>query len=551
MVPLFERILSLFIASHPFISLPFVTREFFIADYLKPGVPQILINREPLYHFNFDVELLGNCDTVIHELCRRLGDDWANITEDHDMPHLDKEVIEKMFDSASEADSDLSVDGVEADTKKEQDTEAGSAIATCNTSTGVQSDGVSDSVFINVGHISCENAEEKCDDETASDECKDNCAACDPTEGTTECKEKEAITLSQGGKETQQVVAMDGESRTGVGENSHDAPGHNSKSSVENKHKNSDSKIRPVAATQPRDAPKGNTHNPSQAHPHSPLNSYSHNPTAVHSHDAAVTQPKNPLIDESHDTLTTQPHSLLTTESHNSQATQSHNALTTQPHNALTTQSHNALTTQPHNSPTAQSHHSPTAKSDSLLTTQSHDPLNMHPCNPSTTKSQDLLSNESHDPVSGPSQDAPGYSTDPENDDTKRFSRKRIIDEVYKICADCEKRKVHERSEFSSEARLAQNISSDMCRCGDEVKRRKVDSPNGTGLTEGERRESSSSSLCERNAESSKRKSSIERNSKVKITANSPSLDKNSLIERFNYEGMSHWHNVISLFHKI
>lgn len=32
-------------------------------------VPQILINREPLSHLDFDVELLGNSDTVINQLC--------------------------------------------------------------------------------------------------------------------------------------------------------------------------------------------------------------------------------------------------------------------------------------------------------------------------------------------------------------------------------------------------------------------------------------------------------------------------------------------------
>lgn len=39
-----------------------------------PGhIPQILINREPLSNHNFDVELLGNCDTIVSELCLRLG----------------------------------------------------------------------------------------------------------------------------------------------------------------------------------------------------------------------------------------------------------------------------------------------------------------------------------------------------------------------------------------------------------------------------------------------------------------------------------------------
>lgn len=45
-----------------------------------PGhVPQVLINREPLRHLNFDVELLGDCDGIINELCLRLGEGWNDI----------------------------------------------------------------------------------------------------------------------------------------------------------------------------------------------------------------------------------------------------------------------------------------------------------------------------------------------------------------------------------------------------------------------------------------------------------------------------------------
>ena len=43
------------------------------ADSLPSHVPQVLINREPLRHLNFDVELLGDCDVIVNELCHRLG----------------------------------------------------------------------------------------------------------------------------------------------------------------------------------------------------------------------------------------------------------------------------------------------------------------------------------------------------------------------------------------------------------------------------------------------------------------------------------------------
>ncbi|KAI5278325.1 NAD-dependent histone deacetylase sir2 [Ascosphaera aggregata] len=36
-------------------------------------VPQIFINRDPVTHLDFDIDMLGNCDTVVAELCRRAG----------------------------------------------------------------------------------------------------------------------------------------------------------------------------------------------------------------------------------------------------------------------------------------------------------------------------------------------------------------------------------------------------------------------------------------------------------------------------------------------
>ncbi|CAF1029983.1 unnamed protein product [Didymodactylos carnosus] len=44
-----------------------------VTEMLPSHVPQILINRETLSHKNFDIELLGNCDTIINELCLRLS----------------------------------------------------------------------------------------------------------------------------------------------------------------------------------------------------------------------------------------------------------------------------------------------------------------------------------------------------------------------------------------------------------------------------------------------------------------------------------------------
>lgn len=52
-----------------------------IPKCVPPEIPQILINKEPLDHMGFDIELLGNCDDIIQELCLRLGQDWTAICE--------------------------------------------------------------------------------------------------------------------------------------------------------------------------------------------------------------------------------------------------------------------------------------------------------------------------------------------------------------------------------------------------------------------------------------------------------------------------------------
>jgi len=49
-----------------------------VPSSIPEHVPQILINREPLPHLTFDVELLGNCDTIINQLCLMLGEGWKS-----------------------------------------------------------------------------------------------------------------------------------------------------------------------------------------------------------------------------------------------------------------------------------------------------------------------------------------------------------------------------------------------------------------------------------------------------------------------------------------
>ncbi|KAG5970348.1 hypothetical protein E4U55_001727 [Claviceps digitariae] len=50
-----------------------------IVSFLPPNVPQIYISRQPVNHINFDIDLLGDCDTVVAELCHRLN--WPLVHE--------------------------------------------------------------------------------------------------------------------------------------------------------------------------------------------------------------------------------------------------------------------------------------------------------------------------------------------------------------------------------------------------------------------------------------------------------------------------------------
>ena len=44
-----------------------------ISRFLPPHIPQVYISRQAVTHINFDIDLLGDCDVVVSELCRRLG----------------------------------------------------------------------------------------------------------------------------------------------------------------------------------------------------------------------------------------------------------------------------------------------------------------------------------------------------------------------------------------------------------------------------------------------------------------------------------------------
>ncbi|RYO74262.1 hypothetical protein DL766_002229 [Monosporascus sp. MC13-8B] len=64
-----------------------------VVPYLPPDIPQIYISRTPVSHINFDIDLLGDCDVIVAELCRRAGWDLR-----HEMIPPDQKVDIKLED---------------------------------------------------------------------------------------------------------------------------------------------------------------------------------------------------------------------------------------------------------------------------------------------------------------------------------------------------------------------------------------------------------------------------------------------------------------------
>lgn len=56
-----------------------------VVPYLPSSIPQMYISREPVSHVNFDIDMLGDCDIVVAELCRRAGWDL-----NHEMVPVDQ-----------------------------------------------------------------------------------------------------------------------------------------------------------------------------------------------------------------------------------------------------------------------------------------------------------------------------------------------------------------------------------------------------------------------------------------------------------------------------
>lgn len=85
-----------------------------VASFLPPDVPAIYISRQPVNHINFDIDLLGDCDVVVAELCRRAG--W---TLDHEMIPKDQKIKTELVEG-TRSQHTFTVETQASDIKKEK-----------------------------------------------------------------------------------------------------------------------------------------------------------------------------------------------------------------------------------------------------------------------------------------------------------------------------------------------------------------------------------------------------------------------------------------------
>jgi len=95
-----------------------------IPSSIPHNVPQILINRERLNHLTFDVELLGDCDTIINQLCHMLEGDWSGpihrdpLLMTENLPALNQSADESKEETLDESKSSEQAKDPETDSEK-------------------------------------------------------------------------------------------------------------------------------------------------------------------------------------------------------------------------------------------------------------------------------------------------------------------------------------------------------------------------------------------------------------------------------------------------
>lgn len=110
-----------------------------IPSSIPNNVPQILINREQLHHLEFDVELLGDGDVIINQICHRLSEDWKGICFDDEVLVESKELVPleyQLDDEDTAKEISTNIDTISVQSNQSSDL----ALQTPNTTTTTYSD---------------------------------------------------------------------------------------------------------------------------------------------------------------------------------------------------------------------------------------------------------------------------------------------------------------------------------------------------------------------------------------------------------------------------
>lgn len=110
-----------------------------IPSSIPANIPQILINREQLRHLEFDVELLGDSDVIINQLCHKLSDDWTDICFDQTILTESKHLTPHPTSNNIIEDEAVVISSLDTDTQ--------SVKSSTSTDTALRSTGYSDSGF--------------------------------------------------------------------------------------------------------------------------------------------------------------------------------------------------------------------------------------------------------------------------------------------------------------------------------------------------------------------------------------------------------------------
>jgi hypothetical protein len=69
---------------------------------------------------NFDVELLGDCDTIIAHLCKELGGPWSDVLEGFQIPNVSKEFLTPFIQTPPDSPSKAGCKEVVVDVDSEK-----------------------------------------------------------------------------------------------------------------------------------------------------------------------------------------------------------------------------------------------------------------------------------------------------------------------------------------------------------------------------------------------------------------------------------------------